>query len=38
MEDDEVWQKSFGFTPAQRGGLPAMLDASAKQHCDLAGI
>ncbi len=38
MEDDEVWHKSFGFTPAQRGGLPAMLDASAKRHCDLAGI
>ncbi|AOY58958.1 MULTISPECIES: SPL family radical SAM protein [Desulfococcus] len=35
MEDDEVWQKSFGFTPAEKGGLPWMLDESAIQHCNL---
>lgn len=35
MEDDEVWQKSFGFTPAEKGGLPRMLDESAIQHCNL---
>ncbi len=36
MEDEEVWQKSFGFTPAEQGGLPAMLDRSAVRHCRLA--
>jgi len=35
MEDDEVWQKSFGFIPSERGGLPRMLDESAIQHCNL---
>jgi len=33
MEDDEVWQKSLGFLPSERGGLPNMLDESAKKHC-----
>ena len=36
MEDDEVWQKSFGFTPSDVGGLPEMLDRSALRHCNLA--
>lgn len=35
MEDDEVWQKSLGFLPAERGGLPAMLDEQARRHCGL---
>ncbi|RZB31957.1 MAG: spore photoproduct lyase [Desulfobacteraceae bacterium Eth-SRB1] len=35
MEDDEVWQKSLGFVPSDRGGLPLMLDNSAMQHCGL---
>jgi DNA repair photolyase len=35
MEDDEVWKKSTGFIPAERGGLPAMLDHSAKMICGL---
>ena len=35
MEDEKVWQKSFGFTPDQKGGLAAMLDKSAKKHCGL---
>jgi len=35
MEDDEVWEKSTGFVPNDRGGLPAMLDESAIQHCGL---
>lgn len=26
MESEEVWQEVFGYTPADRGGLPAMLD------------
>jgi len=37
MEDDEIWQKSFGFVPSDRGGLPKMLDESAIAHCDLTG-
>lgn len=35
MEDDEVWEKSTGFIPAERGGLSAMLDNSAKTICGL---
>lgn len=35
MEDDEVWEKSLGFVPSNRGGLPKMLDESAVCHCGL---
>ena len=35
MEDDEVWEKSLGFIPSDRGGLPRILDESAAQHCGL---
>lgn len=35
MEDDEVWEKSLGFLPGDRGGLPHMLDESAVKHCGL---
>lgn len=35
MEDDEVWMKTMGFTPAERGGLTRMLDMSALRHCGL---
>ncbi len=35
MEDDDVWQKSLGFIPNDRGGLPEMLDESAVFHCGL---
>lgn len=35
MEDDEVWQKTLGFIPAERGGLPKMLDESAVRICGL---
>ena len=35
MEDEEVWKKSFGFIPSDRGGLPKMLDESAAIHCGL---
>jgi spore photoproduct lyase len=35
MEDDEVWEKCMGFVPADRGGLPKMLDQSAVKHCEL---
>jgi len=33
MEDDEVWQKSLGFAPAEQGGLARMLDEQAVKHC-----
>lgn len=36
MEDNEVWQKSLGYLPVDRGGLPAMLDRRARRHCGLA--
>ncbi len=35
MEDDEVWERSFGFTPATRGGLSKMLDERAAVCCGL---
>ncbi len=35
MEDDEVWRKTMGFLPSEKGGLPAMLDRSAEVHCGL---
>jgi spore photoproduct lyase len=35
MEDDPVWLKSFGFAPQEKGGLAAMLDQSARVHCNL---
>ena len=35
MEDNEVWFKSLGFIPEERGGLPRLLDESAARHCGL---
>ena len=35
MEDDEIWEKTMGFTPEKFGGLSRMLDLSAKDHCGL---
>lgn len=37
MEDDEVWRKSFGFVPEEKGGLSQMLDEAARYHCGLTG-
>ncbi len=28
MESDAIWREVFGFTPEERGGVPAMLDRS----------
>jgi spore photoproduct lyase len=36
MEDNEVWKKSLGFLPDERGGLAAMLDQSAIDKCRLS--
>ncbi len=36
MEDDEVWEKAFGFLPQSRGGLGAMLDRAAVRVCGLS--
>jgi spore photoproduct lyase len=35
MEDDEVWQKTLGFIPENKGGLSAMLDRRAIDICGL---
>jgi len=35
MEDEEIWEKTMGFTPEKYGGLSRMLDLSAKDHCGL---
>jgi len=37
MEDDAVWRAAFGFSPEERGGLPAMLDDAAKRVCGISG-
>lgn len=37
MEDDIVWQNAFGFTPSEKGGLPAMLDRRAMEICGVDG-
>jgi len=36
MEDDEVWQKSLGFTATEKGGLDKMLDEQAIRHCGVS--
>jgi spore photoproduct lyase len=36
MESDQVWERSFGFSPKSKGGLANMLDVSAIQHCGLS--
>ncbi len=35
MEDEEVWRKSLGYIPRERGGLSGLLDESAVKHCGL---
>lgn len=35
MEDDEVWEKTLGFYPSERGGLSKMLDKNAIRYCEL---
>jgi hypothetical protein len=35
MEDDDVWQQSFGFMPSEKGGLGRMLDRAAIRRCQL---
>ena len=32
MESDEIWQDVFGFTPEEKGGLPAILDQAIAVH------
>ncbi|GKT08134.1 radical SAM protein [Desulforhabdus sp. TSK] len=40
MEGEDIWRESFGFSPEEKGGLPAMLDRAVKErmkvglHCD----
>ena len=35
MEDQEVWRKTMGFEPSDRGGLSHMLNQAAVFHCGL---
>lgn len=35
MEDDEVWRRTLGFTPEEKGGIARMLDQSAIEICGL---
>lgn len=35
MESEQIWERSFGFSPQSKGGLAAMLDESARRHCEL---
>jgi len=36
MEDDQVWENSFGYVLESDAGLAAMLDRSARAHCGLS--
>ncbi len=36
MEDDQVWERVFGFRPSQKGGLPHILDESVIKHCGVS--
>ena len=33
MESPEIWKAAFGFVPAEKGGLPKMLDMAAQTKC-----
>ena len=35
MEDEQVWKRSLGFAPSERGGLSMMLDRCAVEKCSL---
>ncbi len=35
MEDDEIWQDAFDFTPAEKGDLEQMFDQTAISHCGI---
>lgn len=32
MEGEDIWRDAFGFSPEQKGGLPAMLDDAVKKR------
>lgn len=32
MEGDDIWRQVFGFSPDERGGLPAVLDEAVKKR------
>lgn len=32
MESEDIWQQVFGFSPQERGGLPAILDHAVKKR------
>jgi spore photoproduct lyase len=34
MESNDVWREALGYTPAERGGLPAILDRQALRIAD----
>lgn len=36
MEGKDVWEDAFGFSPEDRGGLPAMLDLAVLQRMGIA--
>ncbi|MGV8074226.1 MAG: radical SAM protein [Syntrophobacteraceae bacterium] len=36
MEGVDIWQDAFGFSPEERGGLPAMLDLAVKNRMGIA--
>ncbi len=38
MEDDEVWQKTLGYTADENGGLNRMLDEQAARLCGVSEL
>ncbi len=37
MEGRDIWREAFGFSPDERGGLPAMLDCAVRERMN-AGV
>jgi spore photoproduct lyase len=35
MEDEAIWQKTLGYNPDDRGGLPHLLDMQAEKICGI---
>ena len=36
MEGRDIWREAFGFSPEDKGGLPAMLDRAARERMKLS--
>jgi len=37
MEGGDIWRQAFGYTPPDKGGLPAMLDRAVRERMGVVG-